>query len=173
MLIKLTKEELALARQQSTYRWQLTSLTKKNDDRKDTKSTGEKLELIGVIAEMCFAKIFDLPLILTNGIDAGSDFTITDKTIDCKGTDYSDRKIHIFFENENAFKSDLAVMFARTGQEDIFRCCGWISKKEFWNKAEQVQNGTFKVHETELHHIKELWYKLKQRQLTGRIVYEY
>ena len=65
----------------------LTSLTKKTDDRKDTKSTGEKLELIGVIAEMCFAKIFDLPLILTNGIDAGSDFTITDKTIDCKGTD--------------------------------------------------------------------------------------
>ena len=173
MLIRLTNEELALAKQQSTYRWQLTSLTKKTDDRVDTKSTGQKLELIGVIAEMCFAKIFDLPIILTNGIDAGSDFTLTDKTIDCKGTDYTEKDVHLFFEHRNAFKSDIAVLFSRGFDGETFRCCGWISRDEFWKKAEQVPNGTYKVHATKLHDIKELWYKIKERQLTGRIVYEY
>ena len=172
MIIRLTKEELSNARQQAKLRNQLTTLTRKFDDKKDKNRTSEDLNIMGAIGEVCFAKIFDKPLILTEGIDDGTDFYLTDLGIDIKATPNTRSGVHLLFETREAFKSSVSVLFQATNDPNMVKCCGWISKKHFLEIAEQWQNGSWAVHEDNLRPIKDLWFIYKSREMKARTIYE-
>jgi hypothetical protein len=171
MLIRLNKAEYSSAIQQATYRQQLTSLTRMINDKKDFRRSEVDIDKMGALAEVCFAKIFDLPIILSNGIDDGTDFYLEDIGIDVKGTFYYSN-VHLLFKKKESFRSDVGVLFAKTKDESVLRCCGWTTKKYFQLNSTQRENGTWQVHEDELQPIETLWRYYKTKQLTGRTIYE-
>lgn len=172
MYIRLSKEEYSQAKQQATYRQQLTSLTRMIDDKKDFRRSDVDIDIMGALAEVCFAKIFDKPIVLSNGIDDGTDFYLADMGIDVKGTFYYSN-VHLLFKRKESFKSDVGVLFAKTKEEHVFRCCGWTNRKYFIDNSTQRENGTWQLHEDKLIPIEELWKIYKSRELNRSISYEH
>lgn len=166
MIIKLNKEELAVVRQQARLRGQLTSLTRKADEKK-SKYDDFKIDVMGVKAEVGFAKLFNKPIILDRGIDDGTDFYLHDIAVDVKGT--FDNKL--WFKRENAFKSDVAVLMEfNEFDESIVHCVGFTNKANFMEHHQVNQsNGTLYLETKHLWRIDRLWYKYQSNRLGGQI----
>lgn len=166
MIIKLNKEELAVVRQQARLRGQLTSLTRKADEKK-SKYDDFKIDVMGVKAEVGFAKLFNKSIILDRGIDDGTDFYLHDIAVDVKGT--FDNKL--WFKRENAFKSDVAVLMEfNEFDESIVHCVGFTNKANFMEHHQVNQsNGTLYLETKHLWRIDRLWYKYQSNRLGGQI----
>lgn len=166
MLIKLNKEELAIVRQQARLRGQLTSLTRKADEKKSNYDDF-KIDVMGVKAEVAFAKLFNKSIILDRGIDDGTDFYLHDISVDVKGT-YDDK---LWFKRENAFKSDVAVVMQFNDyDESVINCLGFTNKKNFLkhHKVNQT-NKTLFLEKQHLWRIDMLWYRFQANRLGGNI----
>jgi hypothetical protein len=166
MNIKLNKEELAIVRQQARLRHQLTSLTRKTNEKK-SKYDDFKIDVMGVKAEVGFAKLFNKPIILDRGIDDGTDFYLHNISIDVKGT--FDNKL--WFKRENAFKSDVAVLMQfNEFDESIIHCLGFTNKVNFIeNHKVNQSNGTLFLEIKYLWRIDRLWYQYQSIRIGVQI----
>lgn len=166
MIIKLNKEELAVVRQQARLRGQLTSLTRKADEKKSNYDDF-KIDIMGVKAEVGFAKLFNKPIILDRGIDDGTDFYLHNIGVDVKGT--FDNKL--WFKRESAFKSNVAVVMQfNEFDESIINCLGFTNKSNFMKYHNINQsNGTLYLEAEHLMRIDRLWYAYQSNKLGGKI----
>lgn len=164
MIIKLTKDDQATVRQQARLRGQLTSLTRKADEKKSSYDDFE-IDILGVMAEVCFAKLFDKPTILDRGIDDGTDFYLHNIAVDVKGS----KTDKLWFKRKDAFKSDVAVLMMFKDNTSM-ECLGFIDKKKYIDNCQvNPANGTFFLEAKKLYRIDRLWYKYQANKLGGNI----
>jgi len=166
LTIKLNKEEMAIVRQQARLRGQLTSLTRKADEKKSNYDDNQ-IDIMGVKAEVGFAKLFGKSIILDRGIDDGTDFYLHNIAVDVKGT--FDNKL--WFKRENAFKSEVAVVMQFSHfDESIIDCLGFTNKPNFMKHHKVNQsNGTLYLETEHLWRIDRLWYRYQANKLGGLI----
>ena len=80
ILVQLTKPELSQCKQASTLRWQLARASGVVNQRKDTDSSDDDIDYLGIRAELSVAKVLGCdytPSAL--GIDEGIDMYICDR----------------------------------------------------------------------------------------------
>lgn len=129
MLVKLSEKEIADCRQAASLRWQLARASNIANQRKDQGRNDDDLDLLGIKAEMCVAKIFEIdhnPFQL--GVDSGKDLWLGDISIDVKSTFYNNGKL--LFKNIDSFKADCSVLVCQQSH-DTFNVVGFCSRKQF------------------------------------------
>ena len=164
MIIRLTLDDQAIVRQQARLRGQLTSLTRKTDEKKSSYDDFD-IDVLGVMAEVCFAKLFNKPTILDRGIDDGTDFYLHNIAVDVKGS----KTNKLWFKRKDAFKSDVAVLMMLKDNTSM-ECLGFIDRQTYIKKCEtNPANGTFFLDAKHLYRIDRLWHKFMYNKLGGTI----
>lgn len=80
--------------------------------------------------EVLFARIFSLEMPTLNVMgDNGVDFFLGDMSVDVK----TSKNPELIFDKKG-FKSDVAVAFQQTDQDDVLDLMGWITKADFNKK---------------------------------------
>jgi len=168
MIINLSSEEISKCKKTASMRWQLARISNVVNQRKDSSRSDEQIDELGVMAELCVHKLFNIDFdYALSGIDTGADMYIGDYSIDVKSTFYPDGKL--IFKSNDYFKADACVLVCRINENE-YRVAGCISRQQFLSKSSR---GRLKpdlpecnsVGQDELSDIKELWYLAMQKKL--------
>jgi hypothetical protein len=151
--ITLTEEEQLMCQEKAKARYNIARKLGLTQLRIDT--SPRNVELLGVQGEMAFAKLFSLhtPMV-EHGADAGWDYEINGITIDVKTAFKPNHRL--LFRELPVFKARVAVLVVKIS-EDVFRIKGWVSKKNFANWAEPMDDGGFALPNNRLRKIQNLW----------------
>jgi len=139
VLVKLTPKEISHCKQAATFRWQLARASGVVNQRRDQGRDDNDLDLLGIQAEICVAKVFDIehnPFQL--GVDSGEDMWLGDISIDVKSTFYP--KGRLLFKSLESFKADCSILVCKQ-EENIFNVAGYCSKKMFEKKSTLMDLG--------------------------------
>jgi len=158
MIVKLSPKEMSNCKQAATFRWQLARACGVANQRRDQGRNDNDLDLLGIQAEVCVAKVFDIehnPFQL--GVDSGEDMWLGDLSIDVKSTFYPRGKL--LFKNMESFKADCSVLVCKQ-EEDTFRVAGYCSQKTFSKLSKPMDLGHgvgMVLDQGELSPIEKLW----------------
>jgi hypothetical protein len=162
LIITLTKEDIARCKQAAALRWQLARASGVVNQRKDTDSTDNDLDYLGLKAELAVAKAFNTEFRPENfGIDSGVDMFIDSIGIDVKATFH--QQGHLLFKTLDAFKADLAILVTATDNDNVMKITGWISRDRFLNTTVQKDFGKgncYVIPQDQLATIEDLWLKM-------------
>lgn len=165
MLVKLSEKEISNCKQAATLRWQLARVSGVANQRRDKSRNDNDLDLLGIKAEVCVAKIFEIdhnPFQL--GIDSGKDLWLGDISIDVKSTFYRTGKL--LFKNIDSFKADCSVLVCQQSH-DTFNVVGYCSQKQFQNNSTLIDLGHgvgSALEQDQLHPLEKLWaYHVKEK----------
>lgn len=167
ILVSLTRAEIAQCKQAAALRWQLARASGVVNQRKDTDSSDDDIDYLGIRAELAAAKVLGCdytPSAL--GIDEGIDMFIDDLSIDVKSTFHQSGKL--LFKSLPAFKSDIAILVTATAWEEKMNVCGWVSQDRFKEKAEETDFGKgtcWTMGQEHLAPLKNLWLKITKEKL--------
>jgi hypothetical protein len=168
MIINLSPKEISTCKKAASMRWQLARVSNVANQKKDASRSDGQLDELGVMAELCVHKLFNIEFDYTlSGIDTGADLYIGDYSIDVKATFYPDGKL--IFKSNDYFKADASVLVCQI-TEGEYRIAGCISRAGFNHKSVR---GRLKpelpecnsVGQSELSDIKELWSLVMQKKL--------
>jgi len=167
ILVTLTKAEISQCKQAAALRWQLARASGVVNQRKDTDSSDDDVDYLGIRGELAVAKVLGCdytPSAL--GIDEGIDMFINDLSIDVKSTFHQSGKL--LFKSIPAFKSDIAILVTATAWEEKMNVCGWVSLGRFKEKAEESDFGKgtcWTMDQDQLAPLKNLWLKIIKEKL--------
>lgn len=168
MIVNLSPEEISMCKKAASMRWQLARVSNVANQRKDFSRSDEQIDELGVMAELCVHKVFNIEFNYSlSGIDTGADLYIGDYSIDVKSTFYPDGKL--IFKSNDYFKADACILVCQI-TEVRYRIAGCISRTWFNQKSVR---GRLKpdlpecnsVGQSELSDIKELWSLVMQKKL--------
>lgn len=165
MLVKLSEKEISNCKQAATLRWQLARASGVANQRRDKSRNDNDLDLLGIKAEVCVAKIFEIdhnPFQL--GIDSGKDLWLGDISIDVKATFYRTGKL--LFKNIDSFKADCSILVCQQS-ENTFNVVGYCSQKEFQKRSALIDLGHgvgSALEQDQLYPLEKLWsYHVKEK----------
>lgn len=165
MLVRLSRKEMALARQSSALRWQLARASGVANQKRAAESDND-LDYLGIRAEMATAKLIGADYsAAAMGIDDGVDMWHGDTSIDVKATFHQSGRL--LFKSLSAFSADVAILVTKTGDEDVMNVVGGIGRAAFQSNAEKVDLGRgpcFVMSQDSLLEMPELWRRLCQRR---------
>ena len=139
MIVKLSPREMSNCKQAATFRWQLARASGVVNQRRDQGRDDNDLDLLGIQAEVCVAKVFDIehnPFQL--GVDSGEDMWLGDLSVDVKSTFYP--RGRLLFKNIESFKADCSILVCKQ-EEDTFNVAGYCSRKSFNNLSKPMDLG--------------------------------
>lgn len=127
--VRLTRQELADAKQGAALRWQMARASGVGNQRRADVSDND-VDLLGIKAEIATAKLLSLHYNAAKlGIDDGSDLWFGDTSIDVKATFHQSGRL--LFKSVDAFRADCAILVTATDQEDVMAVVGGVSRKAF------------------------------------------
>lgn len=129
----------------------------------------EEANAFGYKAEFAVARLFDVEPPAINVLsDGGVDLWIDDTSVDVKFTNQFDGPL--IFDSLAKFRAQLAILVCRTDDDDVMKVSGWISRKEFKNRAEKADFGyglRLYMEAHDLHPIESLWKHFMQARFGG------
>ena len=165
MKIRLTKQELSLARQAAALRWQLARAAAVSNQKRAGESDGD-LDYLGIRAEMAVAKLLGADYsAMALGIDDGVDMWVGDVSIDVKATFHETGRL--LFKSHDSFNADLAILVTRTEAEDVMNVVGGVGRAVFLREAAQADLGRglcYVMDQIELMPMPDIWAKLCERK---------
>jgi hypothetical protein len=170
MIVRFTRQDLSECEQAASLRWQLARAAKVANQKKDPTRSDHDIDLLGVKGELAVARVFQIDHdIHKGGIDKNIDMWDNDVCFDVKAT--FTQAGHLIFKHKKYFKADVAILVTPHDIPDSVFVAGWIGKKEFMDKAQDIDFGGGScpaVSSNKLRPIPELWKFLTMRKV-GRI----
>lgn len=166
MIVKLSPREMSNCKQAATFRWQLARASGVVNQRRDQGRDDNDLDLLGIQAEVCVAKVFDIehnPFQL--GVDSGEDMWLGDLSVDVKSTFYP--RGRLLFKNIESFKADCSILVCHK-EENIFNVAGYCSRKSFNKLSKPMDLGHgigMALDQDQLSPLEKLWAYYTSRRL--------
>ena len=170
MIVRFTRQELSECEQAASFRWQLARASEVANQKKDKTRSDRSIDLLGIKGELAVAKVFQFKHdINKGGIDQNIDMWDNNVSFDVKAT--FTQAGHLIFKKKDYFKSDVAILVTPHDIPDSVFVAGWIGKKEFMEKCQDIDLGNGScpaLPSNKLRPIPELWKFLTMRKV-GRI----
>jgi len=170
MIVRFSRQDLSECEQAASLRWQLARASGVANQRRDKSRTDHDIDLLGVKGELAVARIFQIDHdIHKGGIDMNIDMWDNDVSFDVKAT--FTQAGHLLFKQKQYFKADVAILVTPNDIPDSVMVAGWIGRKEFLEKAQDVDFGSgpsVAMGYNDLRPIPELWKFMTMRRV-GKI----
>ena len=156
--------------QLANARLHFATMTNVTNMKRDSSRTDLEIDFIGACAELAVAKLFKIDINRSIvGVDSGIDLFYGDVGIDVKSTFHAGGRM--LFKSVDAFKADVCVLATATEHHNAIDVVGWLSRKEFKEKAQPFTMGGHSsgmaVEQKNLHPLKDLWHGLVVKHLSG------
>tara|TARA_R110000868_G_scaffold85685_8_gene240905 strand:- start:13882 stop:14394 length:513 start_codon:yes stop_codon:yes gene_type:complete len=126
----------------------------------------EEANAFGYKAEFAIARLFNAePPVINVLSDGGVDIWLDDIPVDVKFT--NDEHGPLIFDSMKKFRAEIAILVGRTDDDDVMSINGWVTRKEFKQKADKQNFGygdRLFLRHTDMNPIAELWHFLAERK---------
>lgn len=105
----------------------------------------KKDQFTGMLGEITVKKVFGISHVWDNEFDGGYDLKLGDMKFDvktmCRNVDPQPDYVFNVLEFQKDLDSDAYIFCSINQRTNMLYICGWISKEEFFKKAEKFEKG--------------------------------
>lgn len=169
MLVRLSKEESYHCEVLGSDTVKICEMQNFAPRLENKHQTRVQANIYGFKAEWAVAKLYGLP---KTGLSIASDFGVdlwwNDTSIDVKFTNKDNGDL--IFDTADKFKSRIAILVAKTEDEQVMNVVGWLGRKLFLEIAEKKDYGygdRLIVTQEKLKPVESLWATMKKIEFNG------